>query len=242
MKLGILITLFFVISPSLSADDIQKTLENWQKGPWEIKLDKKLPNVLILGDSISMKYTKPVRAILQGKANVFRPIGGRGKWAVNCEGTTFGLKCLQQWLKGQKWDVIHFNWGLHDLKHVLKKDRTKNSKNYTDPRQVNPDIYEKNLKEIVSILKSTGAKLIFATTTPVPENVRPVARLPEDVIIYNEIATKIMKENKIEINDLYSLALKNLSDWQIPHNVHFKDNGALGLAAKVAEIVQASCN
>ena len=67
-----------------------------------------LPRVLLIGDSISIGYTLPVRELLKGKANVHRIPGNGGP-------TTNGLKNLDEWLAG-KWDVIHFNFGLHDLK------------------------------------------------------------------------------------------------------------------------------
>src|SRR5512137_2492523 len=35
--------------------------------------DPKLPRVLLIGDSISIGYTLPVRKLLAGKANVHRP-------------------------------------------------------------------------------------------------------------------------------------------------------------------------
>jgi len=50
-----------------------------------------LPRVLIVGDSISIGYTVPVREALQGKANVHRP-------AANCGPTTRGVQSLDQWL------------------------------------------------------------------------------------------------------------------------------------------------
>ena len=31
---------------------------------------------------------------------------------------TRGLEKLKSWLGKGKWDVIHFNWGLHDLKYM----------------------------------------------------------------------------------------------------------------------------
>src|SRR5437870_4811383 len=49
-----------------------------------------LPRVLLIGDSISIGYTAPVRALLKGKANVHRP-------PTNCTGTSFGLSQLKTW-------------------------------------------------------------------------------------------------------------------------------------------------
>src|SRR5438309_341299 len=78
-----------------------------------IKDDPKLPRVLLIGDSISIGYTLPTRRLLQGRANVHRIPENGGP-------TTNGLTKLDKWLGNGKWDVIHFNWGLHDLK--LDKD------------------------------------------------------------------------------------------------------------------------
>src|SRR6185503_19430837 len=73
------------------------------------KDDPKLPRILLIGDSISIGYTVPVRNLLKGRANVHRIPDNGGP-------TTNGLAQLPQWLGKGKWDVIHFNWGLHDLK------------------------------------------------------------------------------------------------------------------------------
>ena len=81
-----------------------------------------LPRVLLIGDSISIGYTVPAREALRGKANVHRPL-------TNCGPTTRGLENLSQWLGDADWDVIHFNWGLHDLKYLGPDDE-----NLQDPK------------------------------------------------------------------------------------------------------------
>lgn len=192
------------------------------------KLNPNLPNVLIIGDSISIGYTGHVRTQLGSVANVIHNPG-------NAEGTTLGRAKLQQWLGDTKWDVIHFNWGLHDLKHVTKAGR--NSNNPADPQQADLATYTANLKVLVKQLKATGAKLIFATTTPYPRGVRPL-RLPEDAAKYNAAALKIMQANNIQVNDLYNLALPKLKAVQKPKNVHFKEAGSKLLADQVAASIQ----
>ena len=118
-----------------------------------------LPRVLILGDSISIGYTLDVRRELSGKANVHRA-------AANCGPTSRGVASLDDWLGDGRWDVIHFNFGLHDL--VYHDEQGKNIAPDRGRLQVPLDQYEKNLNTIVARLKKTGATLIFATTTPVP--------------------------------------------------------------------------
>lgn len=189
--------------------------------------------VLILGDSISIGYTPFVRATLKQTADVVRPMFDR-KRVENCAGTTRGVERIDEWLKlgGGNFDVIHFNFGLHDLKHV-QGDGGKNSNNPPDPRQAEPEIYEDHLREIVGKLKQTGAKLIFATTTPVPEGGVKPFRDPADVKKYNDIAIKIMKENGIAVNDLFAAMEPRMEELQRPVNVHFSPEGSRFLAEYV---------
>ena len=87
-------------------------------------------------------------------------------------------------------------------------------------------------------LKATEARLIFATTTPVPEGgVRP-HRDVADVEKYNNIAKKIMRENEIAVNDLYGFALPELKEIQRPVNVHFTPEGSKQLAKEVAKHIR----
>jgi acyl-CoA thioesterase-1 len=183
-----------------------------------------LPRVLLIGDSISMGYTIPTRELLNGVANVHRI-------PTNGSSTDVGLKSLDAWLAtdgaDKKWDVIHFNWGLHDLKHW------KDGKLDLAGPQVNPaEQYEKNLREIVARLKKTGAKLIFATTTPVPEG--SGGRVAKDEVAYNEAALHVMKSEGVAVDDLHALAESKLTEIQRPQNVHFTDAGYKTLAAQVA--------
>ncbi|HEY8506421.1 MAG TPA: sulfatase-like hydrolase/transferase, partial [Gemmataceae bacterium] len=195
------------------------------------------PRVLILGDSISIGYTPLVREMLKGEAVVVRPTAGDRP--ENCEGTTRGAEQIDRWLKlgGGQWDVIHFNFGLHDLKRVDPKTGAP-SNNPDHPRQADPGAYEKQLRAIVAKLKPTGAKLIFATTTPVPEGkVRP-HRDPEDVPRYNAVARRVMEENGVAVNDLYAFALPRLKQIQRPANVHFTPEGSEALAGEVVRHIR----
>ncbi len=178
-----------------------------------------LPRVLLIGDSISMGYTLPVRELLDGQANVHRipENGGPSSRAVTA---------MDRWLGEGRLDVIHFNWGLHDIKC-----------NPDGKQQVPIEAYAKNLRALVARLKTTGATLIWCATTPVPEgNLNPVRR-NADVIAYNAVAKRVMDENGIAINDLYEFALPRLQEIQLPVNVHFSKPGSRALAGKVVEAI-----
>ncbi len=180
--------------------------------------DPKLPGVLLIGDSISVGYTTAVREALAGKANVHRP-------PTNCGNTSKGLKGLSQWLGDGHWDVIHFNFGLHDVTSIDDKPET----------PIND--YEKNLRELVAQLRKTGATLVWCSTTPVPPARRAPLK-PEDVVRYNEVAKKIMDENGIAIDDLYAFALPQLTKLQQPTNVHPTAEGFKVLAQQVAASIE----
>jgi len=170
-----------------------------------------LPRILILGDSISMGYHRFVVESLADEAVVIRP-------DENCAGTTKGVLKIDEWLEidGGDFEIIHFNFGLHDLKRVKVAGGDTISNDPNDPHQADPAAYEENLRRIVDRLRATRAVLIFATTTPVPHgNVRP-HRDPADVPRYNAVAKEIMDEHGITINDLYTFALPRLDEIQQP--------------------------
>ena len=98
-----------------------------------------LPRVLLIGDSISMGYLPHVQRLLKGTAYVEHP-------AANCRSTAEGLRDLDNWLGSEGWDVIHFNWGLHDLKYVDSEGRKVAVSVGT--QNVPVEQYEKNLEEL----------------------------------------------------------------------------------------------
>lgn len=212
------------------------------KPSWEFTPDPSLPDVLILGDSISVGYTLEVRALLKDKANVFRPMKADGKSAENCSGTTKGVKSIDRWLGDRKWTVIHFNFGLHDLKHVAKAGDETATSNAQHPRQASVRQYRENLESIVTKLKASGARLVFATTTPVPPGATNPLREPEEPPRYNAAALEIMKANNISVNDLFAFCEPRLGKIQLPRNVHFTPAGSKAIAEQVAKAIEREIN
>jgi acyl-CoA thioesterase-1 len=178
-----------------------------------------LPRVLLIGDSISIGYTLPVRKLLEGKANVHRIPANGGP-------TKNGTANIDKWLGTEKWDVIHFNWGIHDLKFMPD-----------GKRQVEPADYEKNLRDLIAKMKATGAKLIWATTTPIPSGDLVPVRKFGQVQEYNEIAARIMKELNVPTDDLNAHITPKLESLQNPHDVHYKPEGYEYLAEQVAKSI-----
>ncbi len=189
--------------------------------------DPALPRVLLIGDSISIGYTVDVQNFLKGKANVHRIPTNGGP-------TTRGLQSIDAWLGDSKWDVIHFNWGLHDLKYISKKgglvapDQGK--------QQVPLAEYEKNLTKLVERLEQTKAKLIWRNTTPVPEGA--AGRVVGDSVKYNAVAAKIMHQHNIPTDDQYSFVKPQIDQLMLKANVHFTKAGSLALAKQAVAAIE----
>ena len=190
-------------------------------------VDPALPRVLLIGDSISIAYTDPVRKELAGVANVYRIPGNGGP-------TARGLTNVEAWLGDGKWDVIHVNWGLHDLAHV----DANGARVHPDEgvRQAPPRQYGENLVALFDRLERTGAKLIWATTTPVPEGA--TARIADEALAYNKVAETALKGRDFAVNDLHAVASENLAEYQRPRNVHFTPKGIQALAKAVAASIR----
>ncbi|MBL7043402.1 MAG: SGNH/GDSL hydrolase family protein [Pirellulaceae bacterium] len=194
--------------------------------------DPNLPRVLLIGDSISIGYTVPVRQLLAGKANVHRP-------PANCGPTTRGLESIDAWLGDGRWDVIHFNWGLHDLKYMGPTGRNLADPDTSDSHQQVPiEQYEANLRKLVERMQRTDATLIWCSTTPVPKGAK--GRVVGDAAKYNEVAAKIAKESGIAVDDLYGFARPRLAEIQMPANVHFTPSGSKELAKQVVASINAA--
>jgi hypothetical protein len=198
--------------------------------------NESLPNVLLFGDSISGDYSPYVAAALRGKVNLYRMPPG-----ADWDSSTFlphltKLTATMAPAWRFKWDVIHFNFGLHDMKRynaLGEKDRTSGT------MQVGYEDYARNLTTGIHWLNTNapGAKLIFATTTPVPEG--EPRRRSADSIRLNEIAREILvRFPAVAINDLYALTLPHHEKWmRRPHDVHYNPTGSQAQGEAVARAI-----
>lgn len=168
-----------------------------------------LPKVLFFGDSISGGYSKHLKKLMEGKADLVK-LGAVATYRINNEAwwhssnkaksLDFGsakaciadLERFGEHLTRNKYDVIHFNFGLNDI----FRGRGGAWHNPVDQ-------YEKDLETIVTLLKKNGAKIIWSNITPIPAN---CPHNPEgDEIVYNAAAEKVMKKHGILVNDLHSV-------------------------------------
>lgn len=194
---------------------------------------KRVPKVLIIGDSISLGYTPLVVKQLKGQVAVRHSRG-------NSQHTGTGLAKIDRWLGEEDWDVIHFNWGLWDLcyRHPESKVQGRRDK-VRGTLTTSLEQYEKNLDQLTARLVKTDATLIWAHTTVVPEG--EAGRKVGDDLKYNAAADRVMKKHGVRINDLNKLTRTFKPElFTAPGNVHFKPAGSEKLAAQVsAEILAA---
>lgn len=185
------------------------------------------PEVLVIGDSISIGYHEPLLARL-GDEYVAVHNPGNGGDSHNV------MTNLHDWVTAIDPDIIHFNCGLHDI----KLDRE------TKTHQRPPAEYEANLRKICGYLTTqTDARLVFALTTPVNDEWhhrnRPFDRRNEDVQAYNRIARSVMQEYGIAVNDLYSVIEKaGPNECLVADGVHMKPEASGTLADAVAEAIR----
>jgi hypothetical protein len=180
--------------------------------------DPKLPRVLVVGDSVSMNYQEAAVQALKGVANYHRNEG-------NSFATIFGVMNMELWLgdykeNGLHWDVIQFNHGLHDLKQSYDA-ATDTFGEYAVPLED----YKKNLEKEIAIMRKTGAKLIWCSTTPVPnDNKATYARRQGAEREFNNAALEVMKRHpEILVTDLQQVVDSSavFDNWRKGNDVHF---------------------
>lgn len=171
-----------------------------------------LPRVLVLGDSIYQQPARDAANELKGRVEVVFANMQPGE----VRNTETILENLEVLLGKGPWDLIHFNCGLGDLVHRapnMKAFRVM-AREVGGVRATCPEQYEKNLHELVTRLQGTGARLVWATTTPIRHSTSNVFEMGSEVK-YNAIAARVMAAHKVPINDMHTY-VRDLIDMKRP--------------------------
>jgi len=174
--------------------------------------DESLPRVLVLGDSIYQQPAKDAANELKGRVEVVYASMQPGE----VRNTETALQNLDVLLSDGQWDLIHFNFGIGDLVHRapnMKAFRVM-AREVGGVRATSPQQYEKNLNELVRRLKGTGARLLWASTTPIRHSSSNVFEMGSEVQ-YNTIAARVMAAHKVPVNDMYRY-VRDLIDMKRP--------------------------
>jgi acyl-CoA thioesterase-1 len=193
-----------------------------------------MQRVFLLGDSITGDvggswahgYAELAAASLAGEALVSTP-------PENGEDSRKVLTRLEQWLGAGRYDLIHFNCGLHDIKRPHGADAI----------QVPIEEFAANLQEIVGRLRARAGIVIWARTTPVMDGQRvptkPFDRFNRDVDAYNRVADRVMADLGVPSNDLHAAVLAaGIGRCLHSDGVHMTDEGNRVLAAQATAIIR----
>ena len=177
-----------------------------------------LPRVLLIGDSITRTYYPEVEKHLAGKAYV-----GRLSTSAFISDRAIARQ-ITMVLSQYKFDVIHFNNGMHGWQHGERE-------------------YDKAFPGFLAAIKqhAPDVKLIWADTTTL--KISP--NLPSDnqtqatderIAARNDMALKYITPAGIDVDDLNSL-VKGHSEYH-SDNIHFNNRGVSLEAAQVADHIE----
>lgn len=178
-----------------------------------------MKNLILLGDSICISYREMVKDMLKDKANVAYP-------QENCRWSGYMYNTLRYWLPElPKPDVIHFNSGIWECVHLYGE---------SEPFYTTED-YVRDVMRVYHELCKTGAKIIFATTTPIQKHVK----------LYNHEVQKnldailpYLQAEGCEINDLNAVVRADMDRFILPNDgCHLTEEGAHACANAVVRTV-----
>lgn len=167
-----------------------------------------MKRILLVGDSISLYYSRFLATYLAGIAEIYTKAGMQEamedldlpKGANGGDSSMLLEYIRQREAEGTlDYDLFVFNCGLHDIKRVAPECTL----------QVGPEDYRRNLQEIIAITKRLDLPTVFVNSTPVEDERHNKAthycinRHNKDLLLCNEIAEEVMAENGIPVIDLY---------------------------------------
>lgn len=193
-----------------------------------------------MGDSVSKGIFGPLQALAQAAPfgwEAFHPSSDMGG---GCGNSVRGKDCTPFWLEGanrsldRQWDVITFNYGLHDLAN--------------DSERVPLAQYQANLRNVSRALLAAPGKprLFWLSSTPVPDIPLKPPRAQDDVPLFNDAAASVMAEfPSITTIDVYTFILGLCGG--DPHylacpeyqtaGVHFKQEGYQAMASFIFDAI-----
>ena len=167
--------------------------------------ETKLPRVLLIGDSIVRDYYPEVEKRLASKAFVARLSTSR------FISDPVLLKEIELVLDGTKFDVIHFNNGMHGWQHTEAE-------------------YRKAFPKLFKIMRAHApkARLVWATTTPLRDGKGVTYNTnaqysDERIVARNAIAAEFVTAQNIPTDDL-NAAMRGHPEYH-SDNVHFNSQG-----------------
>jgi hypothetical protein len=187
---------------------------------WEVRPpqpDPALPNVLLLGDSISRNYFPEVRENLEGVANVYLMASSTSVGDPRLPHEIAEFAAVEK----VRFRVVHFNNGMHGWAYTEAQYKA---------------AFPAFLRAVHLVTQKDGA-LIWASTTPVRSDANNGATNPR-VEDRNRIAQQFVQAARIPIDDQFSLMQKHQDLYQDP--IHFNAAGATIQGDQVTATIRAA--
>jgi hypothetical protein len=198
--------------------------------------DSPQQKILIIGDSISIGYMPYVWKYYQGKAMVTHNPG-------NGQHTGTGLEKIEEWIGDEDWDLIQLNWGLWDLVYRHLDSKANGNRDKVNGKATfTIDEYASNLDSIITKIKElTDAKLIFVTTSYVPEE--ESGRFSSDPEKYNAAAKAVMQKHGVAVNDIYEDSkVIHIAHGIGSNDVHYTEKGSVELGKLIVGFMEKELN
>ena len=212
------LSLLFLI-PAISAAQKQVSIPEEIEWTWEVRPphpDPKLPNVLLLGDSLSRNYFPQATKDLAGVANVYLMASSIsvGDPRLPHEIREFAA------MENVGFRVVHFNNGMHGWDYTEAQFKA---------------AFPEFLRAVRSLVKSND-DLVWATITPVEAKAFNGAT-NDRVDARNAIARGFITSAHIPIDDQHSLMMKHRDLYQ--DTVHFNPAGSELMGDQAAAAIRA---
>ena len=99
-------------------------------------------------------------------------------------------------------------------------------------------MYERNLEKVVGRLEKTGARLGVGRHHARAAGHKDGGRGARRHRRTNKIAARVMQKHHIVIDDLYGWMLRDVAQFQNPHDVHFGAPGYARLAQRIVHVIE----
>ena len=191
-----------------------------------------MKKVLLIGDSIREGYQEYVKQELEGECEVYFDAEDNGRfvqynfWQLN-----------QMYKKYGNFDIVHFNSGYWDM--VIEEPDREAMNSLSE--------YVLWLKRIITYVKKRKGIPIFANNAPIFEEADQNIKIDSDytyhyknawVKKYNNVAKRLMENEKVYINDIYTTLSSGSKFYKAPDMLHLTEEGYKIVAKQIASVIR----
>lgn len=194
-------------------ETMQKERYEWIHSWCDESLNRDLPRVLLIGDSITYGYQEFVREKL------------KGQFYTDYVATSYSIdmkiyrSLILNFVKDSEYDVIHFNHGLHG-KYLSKRS------------------YKARVKKLLDALENKNVVLANSTCVFLSGNKTTDLSWEKRVKERNEALLELAEERGWALNDLYSVSVSVPAEFRFHDGTHYLPEGYKMFAERVSDSIK----